>query len=52
MFFLILLKQFGVTALSFSPVLSVPVLSAAVFLGSFTVAWPLSKLPLAGKYLT
>ena len=37
---------------AFVPALSVPVLSAAVFLGSFTVAWPLSKLPLAGKYLT
>lgn len=52
MFFLILLKQFGVTALSFSPVLSVPVLSVAVFLCSFAVAWLLSKVPLAGKYLT
>lgn len=51
-FFLILLRHFGITALSFVPALSVPVLSAAVFLGSFTVAWPLSKLPLAGKYLT
>lgn len=51
-FFLILLRHFGITALSFVPALSVPVLSAAVFLGSFTVACPLSKLPLAGKYLT
>ena len=50
-FFLILLRHFGITALSFVPALSVPVLLAAAFLGSFTVAWHLSKLPLAGKYL-
>lgn len=51
-FFLMLLKNFGITALSFAPVLSVPVLSAAVFLVSFAAAWLLSKVPLAGKYLT
>lgn len=51
-FFLILLRHFGVTALSFAPVLSVPVLSLLVFLGSFAVAWLLSKIPLVGKYLT
>ena len=28
------------------------VLSVAVFLCSFAVAWLLSKVPLAGKYLT
>ena len=51
-FFLILLGRLGVSALSFAPVLSVPVLSALVFLGSFAMAWLLSKLPLVGKYLT
>ena len=33
-FFLMLLRNFGITALSFPPVLSVPVLTAAVFLAS------------------
>lgn len=51
-FFLILLRRFDVSTLSFSPILSVPVLSAAVFLCSFAVAWLLSKIPLLGRYLT
>ena len=47
-----LLRNFGITALSFPPVLSVPVLTAAVFLASLAVAWLLSKVPFVGKYLT
>ncbi len=50
--FILLLRHFGVTALSFNPILSVPVLSAAVFLCSFAVSWLLSKIPLLGRYLT
>ena len=51
-FFLALLRHFEITTLSFSPILSVPVLSAGVFLCSFAVAWLLSKIPLLGRYLT
>lgn len=51
-FFIMLLRHFGVTALSFNPVISVPVLSAAVFLCSFAVSWLISKIPLLGRYLT
>ena len=50
-FFLMLLRNFGITALSFPPVLSVPVLTAAVFLASLAAAWLLSKVPFVGKYL-
>lgn len=51
-FFVMLLRYFGVSTLSFNPILSVPVLSAAVFLCSFVVAWLISKIPLLGRYLT
>lgn len=51
-FFIMLLRHFGVSTLSFNPILSIPVLSAAVFLCSFAVAWLLSKIPLLGRYLT
>lgn len=51
-FFIMLLRYFGVSTLSFNPILSVPVLSAAVFLCSFVVAWLISKIPLLGRYLT
>ena len=51
-FFIMLLRHFGVTALSFNPIISVPALSAAVFLCSFAVAWLISKIPLLGRYLT
>lgn len=50
--FLMLLSHFGITTLSFSPVVSVPVLSAAVFLCSFVIAWLLSKIPLVGRWIT
>ena len=50
--FIMLLRHFGLTALSFNPILAVPVLSCAVFLCSFAAAWLLSKLPFVGRYLT
>ena len=51
-FFLKILNILGITVLSFTPILAVPLLSLAVFLCSFAVAWLLSKLPLVGRYLT
>ncbi len=51
-FFRMLLRHFGITALSFAPVLAVPVLTAVIFLCSFAVAWLLSKIPFVGRYLT
>jgi surface polysaccharide O-acyltransferase-like enzyme len=51
-FFIMLLRHFQISTLSFSPVLSVPVLSAGVLICSFAVAWLLSKIPLLGRYLT
>jgi hypothetical protein len=47
-----LLRHFGITTLSFAPVVSVPALAALVFLCSFAVAWLLSKIPFLGRYLT
>ncbi len=51
-FFIMLLRFFDISTLSFSPILSVPVLSAGVFVCSFVVAWLISKIPLVGRYLT
>lgn len=51
-FFIMLLRYFGVSTLSFLPALSVPLLSGGVFLCSFAVAWLLSKIPFVGKYIT
>ena len=50
--FLMLLRHFGITTLSFAPALAVPVLAAAVFFASFLVSWLLSKLPFLGRWLT
>lgn len=50
--FIMLLRHLGISTLSFSPFLSVPLLSLGVFLCAALVAWPLSKLPLVGRYLT
>lgn len=50
--FIMLLRAIGITTLSFSPVLAVPLLSGAVFLLSFAAAWLISKLPFVGPYLT
>lgn len=51
-FFLLALRWLGISTLSFEPIISVPVLSAGVFLCSFVVAWLLSKIPLLGRFLT
>lgn len=51
-FFIMCLRWLDISTLSFSPLLSVPVLSAVVFLLSFAVAWLLSKIPFIGPYLT
>lgn len=50
--FLTLLRELGITVLSFAPVASVPLLSILVFLCSFAVAWLISKLPFIGRWLT
>ena len=51
-FFIMLLRHFDISTLSFPPVASIPVLAAAVFLCAFAVAWLLSKIPLVGRYIT
>lgn len=51
-FFIMLLRHFGVSTLSFPPILSVPLLTAAVFLAAFFTAWLISKIPFVGSYLT
>lgn len=50
--FILLLRFFGVTPLSFSIVASIPVLTAVVFLCSFALAWLFSKIPVLGHFLT
>lgn len=50
--FIMLLRHFGVSTLSFAPALSVPLLSLGVFLCAAALAWLISKIPLAGRYLT
>lgn len=50
--FLMLLRHSGITALSFFPLLSVPVLTALVFFCSLAAAWLISKLPVLGRCLT
>ncbi|BDF72189.1 membrane protein [Oscillospiraceae bacterium] len=51
-FFIMLLRHFGISTLSFAPALAVPALALGVFLCAALVAWPISKIPLVGKYLT
>lgn len=50
--FISLLRTLGISTLSFSPILSVPALSALVFLCAAALAWGLSRLPVAGRCLT
>ena len=50
--FLMLLRHWGVSTLSFAPVLSVPVLTLGVFGCAALTAWLLSRLPVLGRYLT
>ena len=51
-FCLMALDQLNISVLSITPLLAVPLLTAAVFACSFVVAWLISKLPLVGRYLT
>lgn len=50
--FIILLRVLGITPLSFSLVVSIPVLTAVVFLCSLALAWAISKIPFLGRLLT
>ncbi len=51
-FFLMLLDFLGIGVLSFNPVASVPLLTAAVFLCSFALSWLLAHIPFLGNWLT
>lgn len=51
-FFFMLLRFLHISVFSLPPVASVPLLTAAVFLLSFAVAWLISKLPFLGWLLT
>lgn len=51
-FFLILLRHFGLLQPALTPLIAVPLMVCAVFLGSCLVIWPISKIPFVGKYLT
>ncbi|MEG1579136.1 MAG: acyltransferase family protein [Oscillospiraceae bacterium] len=51
-FFLILLGHFGLLRPALTPLIAVPLIVCAVFLGSSLVIWPISKIPFVGKYLT
>ena len=46
------LLKHGITPLSFPPVWAVPLLALGIFLTALAASWLLSKLPLAGKWLT
>lgn len=50
--FIMFLAHFNITALSFDPVVAVPVLTAVVFLFSFALAWLVSRIPFIGRFLT
>lgn len=50
--FLMLFQYFGLTTLSFTPVLSVPLLTALAFLCAFAVAWLIRHIPFLGRWLT
>ena len=50
--FIMVLNWLNISTLSFAPIFSVPVLSGSIFFCSFIIAWPLSKIPLIGRYLT
>ena len=51
-FFLMLLNHFGLTTLRFTPWLSAPLLSLAVFFCAAGTARALRKLPVVGAYIT
>lgn len=51
-FFNVLFLKFGFSTMLFNPILSVPLISLAVFLGSLCAIYVLSKIPIIGKYMT
>lgn len=51
-FFLMLLTHFGLHTLPITPVLLVPALSLAAFLGGLITTWLLNRLPVVGAYIT
>ena len=50
--FLIVYRHFGITQLPLPPVLAVPAVTALALIPSAAVAWLISKIPFAGRYLT
>jgi len=50
--FIMLLRHFGISTLSFAPVAAVPALSLLVFLCAAVLAWLLSKIPAVGRFIT
>jgi len=50
-FYIIVFMYYNITPLSFNPLLSVPVLSFAVFIISFCVSFILNKIPFVNKYI-
>ena len=50
--FLIAYRHLGIAQLPLPPVLAVPVVTALVLIPSAAVAWLISKIPFAGRYLT
>lgn len=44
-------KVMNLNALSFNPILSVPVISVLVIAISFVVVWAISKVPVVSKYI-
>ena len=50
--FLIIYRHLGIAQLPLPPVLAVPVVTALVLIPSAAVAWLISKIPFAGRYLT
>lgn len=51
-FFFMLLRFLHISVFSLTPVASVPLLTAVVFLLSFALAWLISKIPFLGHFLT
>ena len=50
--FLMVYRHLGVTQLPLPPVLAVPAVTALALIPSAAVAWLISKIPFAGRYLT
>lgn len=51
-FFVEKLNLMGINTLSFSPILSVPVLTIVVFLACVVCGWIVSRIPVIGKWIT